>query len=136
MKSGIIMNYKFTMVRKSTHNCYKRSQITVFAIIGVIMLLTFGILITIKGFSKTPYVDPNAHADDVVLYVNTCLEDIAAEGIKNIGFGAGYLNRVGEENPNVAMMDPIGSDSFPLFGGIIELPYLRYFAKDRAYCFG
>lgn len=77
---------------------FKKGQITVFIIVGVILLLGLGIVLyvsTPSGDVLPDIQDAPEAARPVQTFVTGCLQDVTIDGIKRIGEHGGYLDSSG-----------------------------------------
>ena len=90
--------------------CTKRGQVTVFLIIGVVVLLIAAAIFFITSKTVTQEIDtetPDSFSDKgkVQLYVQSCLEDITSQGIEVLSLQGGFYNidkGLKTENLNIA----------------------------------
>lgn len=81
------------MLYKMNKNMEKRGQITVFIIVGIILLLSAAIYIAVSKelniFSPREIIPPEL--EPLKTYVETCLKDAAEPGINLLGLQGGYI---------------------------------------------
>lgn len=102
----------------------KRGQVTIFVIIGVILLISAGLILYIR--SKMTTTDPVPERDPVQTYMEQCITLVAEEGLSILGLQGGYI-KVDELDPLSAQMDPFNSQA--LYSSGIVVPY--WFYQDR-----
>lgn len=103
----------------------RKAQMTVFAIIGLLLVLSGSLVYYLKGISVDPILLDDNEMDEISLFVTECLYDIGADAIERVGFGAGYINP-DSDSRLISELDPFSSDSLSLFGGRMVLPYWLY----------
>jgi hypothetical protein len=113
----------------------KKAQITVFIIIGIILVFSVGIY----GYLRTTGIGPGdvfqPKSPPVVEFVDACLERTAADAIRIMGDQGGYIYiplDIGL-NPtrHVSLFPGVGGDAAPkvpywYFDGETQIPSLRY----------
>lgn len=105
----------------------KKSQITIFLIIGLILLFIIFFLVLI--FSKdTPNVTPSQKSDDFVIFVEECLFTTLQEAVVKIGEGGGFIDYHLAHGFN-PVDNPLESNSLNLFNSL-ELVY--WFDQDKS----
>ena len=105
----------------------KRGQITVFVILGILLLLMIITFLLLKrnpnNFNEDTLIPPDVAA--VKKYVETCAEQIAIDGLKVMGQQGGYISI-----PPVIANDPAGSLRIsPNLA--VRMPYWYYQGKTR-----
>ena len=118
----------------------KKSQITIFIILGLILLLAIGIALYVQTRplveierEKPKIITFPPELEPINAFVQTCAEDLAKTAFKHIGEGGGYLDTSGlRYNP----FEPTEGDAVT-FSPDSELiiPYWHYL-KDRNDCTG
>ncbi len=107
---------------------HKKGQLTLFAIIGIVLLLTAGIVIyfTTKKISA-PLEEIIAPEDvkPVHGYVSACLYDVGREAVTLLGQQGGYIYIQAEIEKTPTSYIPL--DSFNMF----KIPYWYYEGEDR-----
>ncbi|MDP3734564.1 MAG: hypothetical protein Q8R37_05025 [Nanoarchaeota archaeon] len=118
-------------------SCTQRGQVTVFIIIGIIILFTFaGILFATRTFTETPLLSeaepviadvPTAFAP-VQRYTENCLSQVGKRGLVLLGQHGGYIY------PDVigtySSTNPTDGDGIDLESG--NIPYWYYNAEQNA----
>lgn len=102
----------------------KRGQVTLFIIIGLVILIGIG-----GGYyyyaTVLPRVTPvQGEASIVQNYVSTCLEDIATQGVLLLGQQGGYTNLRRTGTFEIDETDATASDAVAL--GALQIPYWWY----------
>ncbi len=77
----------------------KKSQITIFIILGVVILITIGVLFYVRGklvkkevLAETQVVGELPElAREVEVFINNCLDDVAKNGVDLLGKQSGYI---------------------------------------------
>lgn len=103
----------------------KRSQMTVFAIIGLLLVLSGSLVYYLKGITVEPVLLDDNEMDEISLFVSECLYEVGADAVTRVGFGAGYITPE-TDSKLISDLDPFSSDSLSLFGGNMVLPYWLY----------
>lgn len=114
---------------------FKRGQATIFIIIGIIILLTIGILYYLKTQTTEAKLgialqQDAAEGDAVVVqqYVSSCLSDVAKRALILIGQHGGYINLsrtdLHSQSFEIDDSDPTSSDAVPF--GSLQIPYWWY----------
>ncbi|MBW2965276.1 hypothetical protein KY363_07500, partial [Candidatus Woesearchaeota archaeon] len=115
----------------------RKAQITVFIIIGVIILISVGIYSYMRLAEVSPADILQPKAPPVVEFIDACLERVAKEAIQTMGDQGGYIS-VPEDialNPSrhVDLVPGLGGTYAPkvpywYFDGKTEIPGLEYMA--------
>ena len=71
---------------------YKRSQITIFIIIAVLLVVAIGIVFVVRNSLKPGDVNPPTGADNIGDFVTNCLQTTSENGLVLIGRQGGYYN--------------------------------------------
>ena len=94
----------------------KKSQVTIFIVIGIIIVITIGSIIFLsrKDQAKDSEIKP------ITAFIESCLEDTAKQGIKNITFLGGYYNKqeLIDEETGVPFYWYLGKKHFPKLASI------------------
>ncbi|MBW3022593.1 hypothetical protein KY308_00630, partial [Candidatus Woesearchaeota archaeon] len=118
----------------------KKSQITVFIIIGVILLFSAALVFYIKERVGVPEREVEVAVEKVPTeiqpaqeYVTNCIEKVSTEAIKKIGLRGGYLSTEEQDFPltlvkfNSDDNSPTESDTVPFPpGSETRVPYWQY----------
>ena len=93
----------------------KKSQVTIFIIIGIIILVSLASVLYIrtKVTKKPSEIPPEVRKDPIDEYVGRCLYDVSKDALNIIGMQGGYINI-----PDQIRLDPLSS---------LALDPLRYF---------
>ena len=115
----------------------KRGQITVFIIIGIIMLVIVGFFIYVGTTQKAKEVEISIpeiakvpqQSQPVFDHVQSCIALVAKEGIQLIGARGGYLDREFPHNP----FDPTEADAVQFSqGGDLVVPYWYHMTSPNS----
>ena len=76
---------------------FKRGQVSVFIILGILILLVFGsILFLVRTFQESPLEEQSTESvfltGTVENYIQSCVEDVSQDGIQFLGKNGGYYN--------------------------------------------
>ena len=125
----------------------KRGQITIFIIMGVMLLLLISVYLYISNIEKAPKEEEIAPAIEEIPYqfqpirsfVDSCLIKLSTESLKKIGETGGYINP-DKNGFSANENNPTNSNSFySRFGDKnSKVVYWHYFASDnncRANCY-
>lgn len=119
---------------RSVHNS-KKAQITVFIIIGVIILFSVGLYSYLKYSGVSPVTMFQPKSPPVVAFIDACLERTSSEAIKAMGDQGGYISIPPgiANNPtrHLSLMPGVGGEFAPkvpywYFDGKTQIPSLRY----------
>ena len=69
----------------------KRGQVTIFIIVGIMLLVVVSLLTFINSYSPKPTIIVPDNVADVHLFVTECLKQSAEEGINILGSQGGYI---------------------------------------------
>lgn len=101
----------------------KRGQITLFIIIGLILLLSITLLIYYRNLTlKEPEIVP-PQFNPVKEYVSSCLKITGRDAVELLGQQSGYI-----EIPQAWLLD---RDSYISYAGIMNIPYWYYLGESR-----
>jgi hypothetical protein len=106
----------------------KRSQVTLFVIIGLVILISALVIIYIKYLIKPPE-KIETPGDPVQMFVEQCIKSSAEEGLVMLGQQGGYINTEAIDAQS-ARLDPFGSPALAQGGGKLIIPY--WFYQDSA----
>lgn len=105
----------------------KKAQVTVFIIMGIVILFAVSIVLFIRSETSKVFVEKYFLPEEIIPireYVQTCLEDVAREGINQIGFRGGYARY--EDLPDEVKYNPKARlNIFPEAGAVLPLWYYR-----------
>ncbi|MBN1544086.1 hypothetical protein JW898_01335 [Candidatus Woesearchaeota archaeon] len=113
----------------------RKAQITVFIIIGIIILFSVGIFSYMKYSGVSPVSILQPKAPPVVEFVDACIERTAVEAIKAMGDQGGYIvippGIAYNPTRHVSLVPGVGGEFAPkvpywYFDGKTEIPSLRY----------
>jgi len=105
----------------------KRGQVTVFIIVGLIILISVGTTVYIANKSKRikEHVDISKEVEPIVNYIEDCISDIAADGVTVLGAQGGYIY-VPEDKTGIHLLNP-HPNALDVFGnGAMYAPYWFY----------
>ncbi|MBW2980830.1 hypothetical protein KY360_05430 [Candidatus Woesearchaeota archaeon] len=69
----------------------KRGQVTLFIILGIVLLSALGMYVYFTVAAQEEAEVISAEASPVIVFVESCMMDIAREGITTLGFNGGYI---------------------------------------------
>lgn len=110
----------------------KKSQITIFIIAGIVMLLVAGFLLYLGGSVKTRKEALYADNLPITKYVNECLKRFTGEAVSHLSSQAGYIYK----SQGGSVIDPVAADEGKLYIGFEgrKVPYLiRRIPTDDSY---
>ncbi|TKJ17696.1 hypothetical protein CEE44_04150 [Candidatus Woesearchaeota archaeon B3_Woes] len=117
----------------------KKAQITMFIIIGIVILIVAGIFISIRSTQQPPpekimkqLAEMPVEFQPLNDFVESCISKTAKEGIKKIGFHGGYIDPA-KYGLRANAVNPTESNSF-LFNPEdpqSTIPYWYYFKSDN-----
>ena len=105
------------MLLKST-----RSQVTIFIIIAVLLVVAIGIVFVVRNALKTGEVTPPAGAENVGDFVTNCLKTTSENGLVLIGRQGGYYKFTNEPHYSYSGNDSETDKYFTELGSI-TIPY-------------
>ena len=77
----------------------KRGQVTIFIVLGIVILVVFGFLFFVRGNVNEASFEEEMNSltvpkeiESVKLYFDNCVEDLVDEGLTTIGEQGGYIN--------------------------------------------
>ena len=70
----------------------KRGQITLFIILGLILLTAVGMFSYFRSAVKDEVEIITTEGTPVITFVESCMSNIAEDGIKTLGFNGGYIS--------------------------------------------
>ncbi len=117
----------------------KKAQITMFMIIGIVILIVAGIFISIRSTQQQPpekimkqLIETPVEFQPLNDFVESCISKTSKEGIKKLGFHGGYIepNKYGIR---ANVINPTASNGF-LFNpedSQSTIPYWYYFKSDN-----
>lgn len=100
----------------------KRGQVTIFIIVGLLVLLGIGSSLYYL-YSLKPAVQAT-EASPVYNYVSACLDDIGLQGVLLLGQQGGYTNLTRTGNFQIDEADSTASDA--VIFGALQIPYWWY----------
>jgi len=104
----------------------KRGQITLFIIIGIVLLLfvALGVYITSETTFFTPTDVTPPETGGVSFFIDSCIRQLADKAFNNIGLTGGYV-----ELPQELIQDPFASIPYPLDEA--KNPFWYHLGEDR-----
>jgi hypothetical protein len=113
----------------------KKGQVTVFVILGIVLLIVAALLITVKTqINSDPDVEivfeGGLDAKRVHSFVTTCLSSVAKQGLEEIGKTGGNINTQG------LVLSPIPTQSDVLMFSPLKVPYWHYLKDCSASSIG
>jgi hypothetical protein len=109
----------------------RSAQVTVFIIIGIILLLTVGVIVYFQyAYKKVPTFELSE--EPVTAYIQQCLVDITEEGVLLAGQNGGYIfqEELSDEQKEFLELLPFNSDTLLLANGKQQLRYWYYQMND------
>ncbi|MEK6867505.1 MAG: hypothetical protein AABX98_01650, partial [Nanoarchaeota archaeon] len=109
----------------------RSAQVTVFIIIGLILLLTVGVIVYFQyAYKKVQTFELSE--EPVSAYVQQCLVDITEEGVMLAGKNGGYIfqEELSDEQKEFLQLLPFNSDTLLLANGKQQLRYWYYQMND------
>jgi hypothetical protein len=118
----------------------KKGQVTVFIIIGIIILIIAGLLFFFRselfGVQLDVALEQDRVSGDALVvqeYVSSCLQDVSIEALQLLGQGAGYINLSRQDIHNrqfIQGSDPTSSDYVSF--AALNIPYWWYEDSEHA----
>ena len=103
----------------------KKAQITLFIIIGIIILFSTAIVLYIKSKNTViPEVDVPSDVRPVHDYITQCVKEVSKQGLIILGEQGGYINIPRRILMQQAYLSPDGA-------GIVKMPYWYYYGENR-----
>ncbi|MAG47017.1 hypothetical protein CL617_00290 [archaeon] len=110
----------------------KRGQVTMFIIIGIVIVVALAVIFTFRGLIFTQEVDQqdreqvlNEAIKPVKVLVDSCIKELGNNAVELIGLQGGYID-VPEDTEPVNPLIPF-SRSLDFFNnGVLEIPYWFY----------
>ncbi len=99
----------------------KRGQVTLFVILGLLILFLIALIIFIIPETETPQ-ETEGRQTEISLFVTGCLEQELEEAVREIGMNAGYIE-TGQFTMQGHGFEPTYSDYLSFFEGSMNLPY-------------
>ena len=121
------------------HKNQKKGQVTLFIVIGIIMLLALVVFVSIREEAAKQEIVPGVRVavEDVPVefslirpFVESCISDIAEEALIKLGEHGGYIDPA-EFGIN-AVADPTAGSAVRFSAGSgLEIPYWFYLSSDN-----
>lgn len=110
----------------------KKAQITVFIIVGVVLVISASLIFylskpKIEEFKEIAVEELPFELRPVNAFVESCLRDVAEDGIRLIGENGGYTNLT-ERGIRIDRFSPTDGDGIDLGQGV---PYWSYLSSDN-----
>ncbi len=109
----------------------KKGQISIFIIIGLLIIIILGIIVWSSNKQKVNEVQSNNNiellqykAEVITNYVEQCINEISVKGIYLVGLQGGYLDP--EPNPKYGTNDNINYQ----MSGFVKIPYWYHNEED------
>ena len=116
----------------------KKSQITLFIVLGIIIALSAGSYIYFRATMEEVRIEPELIAaketpiafNPVEVFVQDCIEDVSEDGIRLLGSQGGYasLERAGMD---IGISPTQGSAVALVKGSELKIPYWFYLESDN-----
>ncbi len=103
----------------------KRSQVTLFIVIGIVILFSTLIIWYIRSQTTTTEDKVTAEKGPVQTYVEQCLKQVSDQALEYIGMQGGYITMEGADKIT-AEKDPFNSRLLSVADGRLLLPYWLY----------
>ena len=103
----------------------KKAQITLFALIGLAILLVIVLILYINGGVDLQSALQGSKTDQVTAFVEDCISQVSDEALNRLGQQGGYLD-VDQFEIYRAQYDPFNSNVLSLGDGALFLPYWLY----------
>jgi len=116
----------------------KKGQITIFIIIGILIVFGFAFFFYIRGLeveekfeAARPVIETvPSELNPIVLYTEDCLKTVATNGLVKLGQHGGYINP--EEYGDFNFAEPTDSDGIVFsLGSDLKIPYWYYNANQN-----
>ena len=113
----------------------KRGQITIYIILGILVLLALGISVYFLTKPSTIYVPPEIQP--VYDHVASCVSSVSKEAVLRLGFQGGYLNipqKITRNQRSFVALDNSGEFKIPYwyFGGEDRTPSIQVMEREIA----
>ncbi len=103
----------------------KRGQVTIFIILGIVILFSTLLILYIRSQVNAP-AQSKVQTDQIDSYVTQCLDQVSSDALIRLGQLGGYVSEPAGSNPTVARLDPFNSETLSMQGGKLLLPYWLY----------
>jgi hypothetical protein len=117
---------------------HKKGQITLFILVGIILLLSFSVYVYIKNrtveeaFKEPILEEVPTELQPVYSYVDECVTKVAVEGLKKMGQQGGYVD-IGNWGISTSSVEPTNADGLMFSpGSSLKIPYWWYLKSDNA----
>ncbi len=113
----------------------KRGQITIYIILGIIVLLALGITVYLLTKPSTIYVPPEIQP--VYDHIASCVSSVSKEAVLRLGFQGGYITlppKITRNSRSFVAFDPSGEFKVPYwyFGGEDRTPSIQFMEREIA----
>lgn len=105
-------------------NNKKRGQVTIFVILGLVILFSTFIVLYIRS-NESGLNEPKVVKDNVKSYVEQCLYQITEDAIIKLGQQGGYIEMEGIDKITAEYV-PFESEVLSLYQGKLHIPYWLY----------
>ncbi|MFH1668484.1 MAG: hypothetical protein ABIA62_01005 [Candidatus Woesearchaeota archaeon] len=120
----------------------RKGQVTIFMIIGIVLLFGSAIIFYIRGQVTqgteggfAPIIEEvPLEAQPLKIFVENCLKQKGTSGIERIGLHGGYIDPTDEDMSGKVFfsgLDPTDSDALSMFGDKGLMPYWWYLKSDN-----
>ncbi len=135
--------YTVSGLRKVRNSRSRKGQVTIFMIIGIVLLFGSAIIFYIRGQVTegtegvfAPIIEEvPLEAQPLKIFVENCLKKIGRQAVEQIGLHGGYVDPSNEELSGTSFLislEPTESDALAMFDGDKALlPYWWYMESDN-----
>ncbi len=132
--------YEVDVIRGKSSSPYfnipsKKGQVTIFIILGILLLLVFGLLLALKEeviVVKPEEVIPTAKGK-VELFIAACMDQISEEALFKLGLQGGYIEvppEIAEDASKHFRISPMNVIPFWAYGEATNIPSLEDLKKE------
>ncbi|MBN2458278.1 hypothetical protein JXB31_04070 [Candidatus Woesearchaeota archaeon] len=107
----------------------KRSQLTIFIIVGIVLILSSFLILYMKSSDYDIVRVSETKDSEMGLYVSECLKGSAKEAVMLVGLQGGIIDHNAYQKVS-AVYDPLNSGYLSLYNGSLVLPYWYYQDED------
>src|SRR3989338_9086643 len=112
----------------------KKSQVTIFIIIGMIMVISIGLFIYFKMATSKRIDILHPESVPVSNFVESCIEKVAKEGLATLGLQAGYIyfpDNIARDPYSYLAFSPLGM-KIPYWwrDGVSNIPTIEFMAQQ------
>ncbi|MBI4739352.1 hypothetical protein HY772_07445 [Candidatus Woesearchaeota archaeon] len=123
----------------------RKSQITIFIIIGLLLIAALGVFLALREQVKEIELPEERvarvplQAKPINAFIESCVQSVATEAIKKMGQHGGYINPLEEKNPGTGMkfdpQNPTDSDGLTLVDDPSTAVVYWWYLKTPNNCF-